>query len=491
MGIAVALFLTAYASGSLVSILLRSGILAVGFGMTLTVGMLSLGTFLVRYLGWMPVLVIPLGFFIAGRLHAADWLAERRSWRSRVRWMTPAFAPFVLLVLATPLLRIYGYPDAPDPGFSPNRLRAEAYSLAGVARLAELAAITRLPSKNVVIESTSPDAERRETSILSDEGFKRLVAFAADGPKPGPYQELAWEAPWAGPTNDWEANRYRSPFDLTSRLLGSLSETVRYYEQTGRLREALDGYIAQERLYAVTSRWGYYSNGIYGMDAWAKRKGMTPELLREGIKRLDELSPDRVDYTMGVKLEYFVDERTIADDGYREQVFGRDEDLSTARKLLSVLCPWERTRALRRFRYLYKETLDDMDFLVGSFSDPNAPPVPEFFGHCPPERDARERFEEACEQFLLGGNSVSMNLVWGNPVSRLKQFERGRRIVQIRLAVEGWKLGHGGKLPDTLDQLVGVYFKQLPVDPMSKKPFRFKTDAEKDNKKAEYEITGR
>ena len=99
----------------------------------------------------------------------------------------------------TPYLRIHQIPDVPDPGFSPSRLEAQAYSPEGVARLAELVAIAGLPRETVVVDEpreVGSDDKRTET-ILSDEAVKRLVAFTADWPKPAPYLEPLWMDSWA------------------------------------------------------------------------------------------------------------------------------------------------------------------------------------------------------------------------------------------------------------------------------------------------------
>ncbi len=49
-------------------------------------------------------------------------------------------------------------------------------------------------------------------------------------------------------------------------------------------------------------------------------------------------------------------------------------------------------------------------------------------------------------------------------------FETAKRATMIRLALEAYRLDHG-QLPDSLDQLVGAYFDELPTDPYSCREF--------------------
>jgi hypothetical protein len=55
-------------------------------------------------------------------------------------------------------------------------------------------------------------------------------------------------------------------------------------------------------------------------------------------------------------------------------------------------------------------------------------------------------------------------------------IESDRRITRLVLALEAWRLEHG-QLPENLELLAGPgsahYFRQLPVDPTTGKPFRY------------------
>jgi hypothetical protein len=203
---------------------------------------------------------------------------------------------------------------------------------------------------------------------------------------------------------------------------------------------------------------------------------MTPELLKEAISRLDGLAPDRLDYTLGLKSWYLVIQRDIMDDEYFFMDVG---ERPTSRVLLPVLYPWERTRALRHLRYDLRETLERVELLADSFADSNAPPLEPAWAPDTIEELRNDGFEQLL--MLYGGSPL-----WVSQVQLLQNFESAIRVAQTELAVEAWRLAHDGKLPESLDQLVGVYLKLRPVNPVTKKPFRLEPGARTDG---EYAIT--
>ena len=181
---------------------------------------------------------------------------------------------------------------------------------------------------------------KRTEKVLSDEAVKRLVAFTADWPKPAPYVEPIWTDSWASLRETPAGRSHPGPLALIADLMGSLGASTENYERTGRPREALDCRIAFARL-SVGMGLPQFQNGLVNMRGWARSPGMTPELLKEAISRLDGLAPDRLDYTLGLKSWYLVIQRDITDDEYFFMDVG---ERPTSRVLLPVLYPWERTR---------------------------------------------------------------------------------------------------------------------------------------------------
>ena len=48
---------------------------------------------------------------------------------------------------------------------------------------------------------------------------------------------------------------------------------------------------------------------------------------------------------------------------------------------------------------------------------------------------------------------------------------RSREKLKVQLAVFDYQALHGGKLPQSLDELVPKYFSQVPIDPATNRPF--------------------
>jgi len=61
---------------------------------------------------------------------------------------------------------------------------------------------------------------------------------------------------------------------------------------------------------------------------------------------------------------------------------------------------------------------------------------------------------------------------WQEVNTSVANGETERRATQVLLALEGWKIEHG-RLPASLDKLVGPYFDALPNDPFTGRPFRY------------------
>jgi hypothetical protein len=58
--------------------------------------------------------------------------------------------------------------------------------------------------------------------------------------------------------------------------------------------------------------------------------------------------------------------------------------------------------------------------------------------------------------------------------SRDAEASARARTALVALAVEDWRITHGGKTPDSLDDLVPAHLKQIPTDPFDGQPLRYK-----------------
>ena len=108
----------AYACGQLCSMGIRSGLLAVAFGTILTVIVCAWAAIMYWLcLSWVwSVAPLPLAFLAFTWLNAPNWLAEPKSWRTRLHLALVIASPVALILAAVPLVRVYEVPLT-GPGF--------------------------------------------------------------------------------------------------------------------------------------------------------------------------------------------------------------------------------------------------------------------------------------------------------------------------------------------------------------------------------------
>jgi hypothetical protein len=139
--------------------------------------------------------------------------------------------------------------------------------------------------------------------------------------------------------------------------------------------------------------------------------------------------------------------------------------------LYSRWFPWEITRAVR---ILEQETYRDWQecgLLVGCAAHGEAIPVGrlEYYDTA---RDLRYRRGRPIGlESYLESYYPQERLRW-DFAGRFRELEARRRVVRLTLALYAWRLEHG-RLPDSLDALVGPDLPKLPVDPYSGQSFKY------------------
>jgi hypothetical protein len=102
------------AVGSYISISMRS--MMVSIALTGVVTWLWLGMWMeggVALFAFNPLwttLPICIALLVASRLRTADWLREKRTWRSRFSTLTPVFVAVVVIITVIPAVRVYSVP---------------------------------------------------------------------------------------------------------------------------------------------------------------------------------------------------------------------------------------------------------------------------------------------------------------------------------------------------------------------------------------------
>lgn len=111
---ALAMWIIPFSCGALLSISIRRIIVSVALTGAASVGLICWMYLFLGFFGFSPIWTtgsVCLALLVLSRLRAADWLRERRTWKSRFKTFTPIFAVFLAVFIATPFIRIYSVPD--------------------------------------------------------------------------------------------------------------------------------------------------------------------------------------------------------------------------------------------------------------------------------------------------------------------------------------------------------------------------------------------
>lgn len=460
--------LTAVALGQMMSMFVRSGILA-GLFSVLAAVPLAGWTMLMFFWcvpWWWSVLPIPLAMLLATRLRTRDWLLERNTPRAWLRPTLALVAPAAALLVAVPLYRIYQIPSA------------------GIDREAMLAEMKRPPT-----------AEEQATMLLYEQAwqhhFDRFCQRNDDLAKV--VTDLA-RLP-DGKLVDWlDANQETIAiavkasrgkiFDPDGRLTSHLTlfpdllvRDAKRLESKGQLDQALEHYMASLRIVAQYRDlhqvwWDTYLGNfaelrVYnGLRDWASRPHQTRERLLAAQR---ELAAYR--YTNRTSLErYYLLNRMIDDApnlGDKAWVDDRDKTLPSFLLRLWTRLPWERERSRRIVDLCTCWEHSCMSSEIRRFNEGLQchPRMPSelLFILAPYERNELTRI---FPRLVIGyDNSANEREARG-------AVEAARSATRTVLLLKSWKLEHGS-LPKTLDQLIGPDVKELPLDPYSGRPFLY------------------
>jgi hypothetical protein len=487
--LAVCVPLTAHACGQFCSLHLRSSLLA-GLASLIFVGVLFCSAAIAWALrvSWLfswgggPVWAgLSVLLLTATRLQIGDWMLERTGWRALTKSVLVPVVPLLVLLVVLPFHRVYSVP-AVAPGFSVEEFtRPPTPEERATARLYQEAWDAYQPE---------PEEPPDESNTPSDHHFDRYsLAYP-----PLSRTEAAWLAanqkavslavqasrrpacaPFA-PTHDLEANRLSAHIDA----LGSLvAFDARRLAMDGKLDEALKHYLAALRIAVHVERRGLYcfeGEGIRrrvqaDLLAWAAEPNQTPERIRHALNEVTKLQAEFPSLDREIKRIWFDNQRAldatylwtmrefVANEGYS----GWQDWDEVVRWAAVKWLPWERARARRILNILTRRNLAEFwsmeDSVLGrkhrALSWPDSSNhlymstyLPHGdFAHVDPERG-----------FWLSGFFY--------------QTEEYRRVLRLQLALASWRREHG-RVPATLNALVGEYLKAVPIDPSVDKPFRY------------------
>jgi hypothetical protein len=464
----------AYAAGQFCSILFRSGILAVVFGLmlgaalcgwTLLMGLLDINSL------WAAA-PIPLVLLLATRLRTTDWILQRNTLRAWLRLGAVLLVPAVAIVAAVPAARVSGIPEV-HPGLLPGEYEREPtaeeqataamYQRALEAYRSLTAFLPPLQQQQEseqakdTAKSAKARAQAEEAWLKANEPTIPLILAAAGRPlgnvacPPRPAYR-AWEMPGLG--------------DLADLLVSA----ARHDQRSGRLDQAMDRYLAALR---VVRYMGYYAREWSGrhielsvyreLQSWSVLPGQTPERIAAMLRQLDTLIPTLPPRCNVLKTQYVLARDLIDLDPDAVQAVRLSPRAVFWIAFSTRWLSWERTRAIRMLDYTMAREL----------------------AYCRAVDGDRDEWSRLRQMELQGMHGWAWDLSGPSILSegylpRLIEYagqerhwvETQRAVAQLTLGVEAWRLAHG-RLPDLLHELVGPYLKELPADPSSHGPFRY------------------
>ncbi len=480
-----------YATGQLCSMFFRSGLLAVVFGLILSLVLCSWAGLMWWWevpLVW-SVAPIPWFLLLATWRRAPDWLLQRNRARA---WLRPALTlavPAVLLLVGVPLFRLYQIPYI-DPGFSPEKfaraITPEEEETVEMYRRALDRYVSPPPKPEVIDESQEPKPDPypeltdRQKTWVDSNGEAMALAMQASRRE---------ACIFSGPGGFYDPKQTdsgrRNPSDLANLLVVS----GRQLQLQGQLDAAWERYLAALRI-SVQLRhratWpvsaDFLERSVYrALPYWAGAADQTPDRIHRAIQEVDKLQQNLPSYTDVIKSEYLHARDAIAGDPEALAATKMKNHEMIKRMLWARWMPWEHARAMRLLNrqtafvlkvLAAKEQLAANDLRI-SRRIPWQQRREDWQSHIYYYRyrywEPTFALRKQVNWVSISGDRISM-LVRG-----LMKIETARRAVKLQLALEAWKTEHG-QVPDTLDQLVGAYLDRLPIDPGSGEAFRYFRD---------------
>jgi len=447
--------LAAYACGQLFSMVFRSGVLAMTFGTVLTY--LLCGWAAIMYwfgLSWLwTVAPLLLAMLVATWLHAPNWLLERETRWARLPPALVIAVPALAILVAIPPVRIYEIPLV-GPGFDVAELTRpispqEQETLTLYNRAAGLLYkdMPQPPPGSRVIMLPGPDTPARRKA---EEQALALAMEASRRPLPE-----AYSAPGAMPDPGAE-------FDLADFVFAS----GKRLQAEGKLDAALERYLAADRIAMHAGPRAQAFDRVQGQEIevcrelvhWAAQRGQNSQRVLEALRAVEKQWRNPPLYSDCLKHRY------LGNLGYIEGSYFIAAGNAPFLVGWTRTFPWERTRAVRLLNKLTAEEFARYTAAEEDLAAGRAVAAPtEAFDWPQFERDVADAIVRSMVKSYNVENVHGRNVNVGS-LGECLMGETCRRATRLVLALEAWKLEHGG-LPKSLNDLKGKYLHEVPVDP--------------------------
>jgi len=395
----------------------------------------------------------------------SDWMHERNALRDWAKFALIALVPTALTLGALIAFRVYEIPGG-GPGFSIEEYTNPSPAAAKTAAAYRDAA-QRVASYPVVEDPPGTKGDDRiplwdDLTRAEQEWFHQhesmvaLLLEASSRPECGPLHEVT---PAGGQVfRDYASCQY---LVLTSALK---------LQSEGKLGEAFECYLAAVRMGRHIS-YGLEIRARIWLRDWASHPDQTGALLESAIEqlvRIDSRPPSAEDW---IKSQHVWQRNAV--------MRGRWRDWQTTEpfKLFAfeLIGPWETTRTLRMLDAITRHRLET----IGDYRQVLASGTPTMLAwrrqQQQKEGPARERPPwkwtfTTVAPFPLTSAGAELRYL-----DLLTNLEVWRRATLLTIALEAWKVEHGG-LPDRLEQLVGTYLAELPQDPWNGSNFGYRPE---------------
>lgn len=442
----------AYSFGQLCSMVFRSGILCVTValvGSALLV-LWTLGMQLLQVPLIWSVAPIPAVLLIATRVRTRGWLIENNTLRGWLPVVLILIVPAAAILLGVGSYRAFSLPQV-APGFDVAAFTAPATPEAVETARMYARAFEELHAEANASEQTDRDDEDQEEVAINP------VALIMEASRRDNCDRLEDFLP--GP----------KPAERVEKLADAVLKTGTRLEDQGNLDAALDHYLAvlrmaQQVYHDPTLLIGAYNTenaALMALARWSTHPGQTKERVLAALRSLEQLVQHPAPWDNAIKADYV--ERTRVIEGDMDDMFDRLGS-NPGSALLIYWMPWERERARRMLRLVTASELDRYQRIRSSLArgyQPNLSPP-----QAPHVALPRTRFEP--DAWLVSDNSSWVR-------HHLMSSEFQRRATRLTIALVAWQLEHDS-LPQSLQELKGEYFKNVPLDPYSGEPFVYFPD---------------
>lgn len=465
--------LLVFATGQLCSLLFRGALLAAFFGLLFSAMLIGWALLMdtIDASWWWSVAPLPVAFWLATWIRTPAWLLERTGWRSWLPVTLTLALPTLAILIAVPCFRVYEIPFR-DPGFSVSefsppitpeeRITADMYRRAG-----EL--IEPKPRSGEVETEESDLSQPSQLTPEEIEWTKQNQPAIELALEASNREACVFDDPNSGPL-------YRVSFDRGYELANLLAYSARVLQAEGKLDEALDRYLAILRLANHCRNrgrrymwWGAYSiewEAYWNLPGWAAAEGQTPNRIRNAISEVQLVVSTAPSAADAFKTEHILMNRLLTADLDTLGNLQLNERDQRSLIFLVYLSPWELVRTQRLLNLLTSEALVALESAnQAKLDDPRT------------KETHHTRYWKQYQSWIRSTllSHIVLPVDPESLITRPKGYTTFRHAALVQMALAGWYLEHNG-LPQTLDELVGPYFEELPLDPYTGKAFHYRPE---------------